>query len=236
MSKTEAIVNEEVPSAKENQHVLRPRKPWDRWMRIKFIVATVVTVVIVGGLLYYFYGYRDRRISVDLNYAKDYTQDAATTGAVKSALALNNQLSSLRIHVNSSNSPGMKGNDVTLSGQVPTEDDKRVAEAVARSTRGVGNVVNNLVVDPKTQSTSSERHYVSDLEIKASFLQSIMNNPSLKTQLIYIDVNNGYVRLTGIVKSSTQKADAESAARSIVNVRDVDAKALVVSDSDDGKA
>jgi osmotically-inducible protein OsmY len=45
---------------------------------------------------------------------------------------------------------------------------------------------------------------------------------------IKVDVYNGEVRLTGSVQSSTQKADAESAARAIANVRDVDSNALAV--------
>ncbi|MEK6407898.1 MAG: BON domain-containing protein [Acidobacteriota bacterium] len=204
-------------------------------MRRRSIITTVVTIVIIAGALYYFYGYRHRDISSDFNAAKEYTEDAATTSAVKSALALNKQLSSFDIHVDSSNSPGKSGNDVTLTGHVPTEDDKRVAEEIARSTKGVANVVNNLQVDPKTQAANAEKQYVPDLEIKAAVLQSILNNPTLKTQLIKVDVYNGEVRLTGVVQSSTQKADAESAARAIANVRDVDSNALAVTNNGEGQ-
>ncbi|MEK6286207.1 MAG: BON domain-containing protein [Acidobacteriota bacterium] len=204
-------------------------------MRRRSIITTVVTIVIIAGALYYFYGYRHRDISSDFNAAKEYTEDAATTSAVKSALALNKQLSSFDIHVDSSNSPGKSGNDVTLTGHVPTEDDKRVAEEIARSTKGVANVVNNLQVDPKTQAANAEKQYVPDLEIKAAVLQSILNNPTLKTQQIKVDVYNGEVRLTGVVQSSTQKADAESAARAIANVRDVDSNALAVTNNGEGQ-
>lgn len=202
-------------------------------MRPRSIITAVVTLLVIGGVLYYFYGYRDRDISADFNTAKEYTEDAATTTAVKSALALNKQLSPLDIHVDSTNNPGKSGNDVTLTGHVPTEDDKRIAEEIARGTKGVADVVNNLQVDPKTQSANAEKQYVPDLEIKAAVLQSILNNPSLKTQQIKVDVYNGEVRLTGSVQSSTQKADAESAARAIANVRDVDSNALAVTNGGD---
>jgi osmotically-inducible protein OsmY len=66
-------------------------------------------------------------------------------------------------------------------------------------------------------------------------LQSILNNPSLKTQQIKVDVYNGEVRLTGSVQTSTQKADAESAARAIANVREVDSNALAVTNSGAGQ-
>lgn len=204
-------------------------------MRRRSIIAAVVTIVVIAGALYYFYGYRHRDISADFNTAKEYTEDAATTSAVKSALALNTQLSSLDIHVDSTNNPGKSGNDVTLTGHVPTEDDKRVAEGIARSTKGVANVVNNLQVDLKTQAANAEKQYVPDLEIKAAVLQSILNNPSLKTQQIKVDVYNGAVRLTGRVQSSTQKADAESAARAVTNVRDVDSNSLAVTSRGGGQ-
>ena len=55
-------------------------------MRPRSIIAAVVTVLIIAGAVYYFYGYRHRDISSDFNAAKEYTEDAATTSAVKSAL------------------------------------------------------------------------------------------------------------------------------------------------------
>jgi hyperosmotically inducible periplasmic protein len=204
-------------------------------MRIRSILTAVVTLLVIAGGLYYFYGYRHRDISADFDTAKEYTEDAATTSAVKSALALNKQLSSLDIHVDSINNPGKSGNDVTLTGQVPTEDDKRVAGEIARSTKGVANVVNNLEVVPKSQASNPEKQYVPDLEIRAAVLQSILNNQSLKTQQIKVDVYNGEVRLSGSVQSSTQKADAESAARAIANVRDVDSNFLAVTNNGEGQ-
>lgn len=204
-------------------------------MRPRSIIAAVVTVLIIAGALYYFYGYRHRDISSDFNTAKEYTEDAATTTAVKSALALNKQLSSLDIHVDSINSPGESGNVVTLAGRVPTEDDKRVAQEIARSTKGVANVVNNLEVEPNLLAANPEKQYAPDLEIKAAVLQSILNNPNLKTQQITVEVYNGEVKLTGSVQTSTQKADAESAARAIANVRDVDSNALAVTNSGAGQ-
>jgi osmotically-inducible protein OsmY len=204
-------------------------------MRSRSIITSVLTVMLIAGAAYYFYGYRHRDISSDFNSAKEYTEDASTTAAVKSALALNKQLSSFDIHVDSIDSPGKSGNDVTLTGHVPTEDDKRVAEEIARATKGVGNVVNNLEVDLKTQSANEEKQFVPDLEIKAAVLQSILNSPGLKSQQIKVDVNNGEVRLSGSVGSSAQKTAAESAARAIANVRDVDSNALAVTASGEGQ-
>jgi osmotically-inducible protein OsmY len=60
-------------------------------------------------------------------------------------------------------------------------------------------------------------------------LQSILDNPGLKTQQIKVDVTNGTVRLTGTVQTPSQKTDAETVARAVVNVREVDSAGLSVS-------
>jgi osmotically-inducible protein OsmY len=204
-------------------------------LRPRSIITAVVTILIIAGALYYFYGYRHRDILSDFNAAKEYTEDAGTTAAVKSALAVNKQVASFDIHVDSANNVDTKDNNVTLTGHVPTEDDKRVAEEIARSTKGVANVVNNLQVDPKTQAANAEKQYVPDLEIKAAVLQSLVNTPGLKVQRIKVDVNNGEVKLSGSVQSSSQKATAESAARATANVRDVDSNSLAVTNSGEGQ-
>ena len=66
-------------------------------------------------------------------------------------------------------------------------------------------------------------------------LQSLLNNPGLKSQEIKVDVNNGEVKLSGSVGRSAQKAAAESAARAITNVRDVDSNSLAVTTSGEGQ-
>ena len=68
-------------------------------MRRRSTITAVVTVLIIAGAVYYVYGYRQRDISSDFNAAKEYTEDAGTTAAVKSALALNKQVASFDIHV-----------------------------------------------------------------------------------------------------------------------------------------
>jgi hyperosmotically inducible periplasmic protein len=191
-------------------------------MRPRVIIGAFVVIFIVASACYYFYGYRSPGISANFNALKDSTSGAATTTAVKTALALNSNVSSYDIHVESNI------NDVTLTGQVPTTEDKRVAEEVARSTKGVSNVVNNLQVDPKMLAATAAKQYVTDLEIKTAVLESILNNPDLKAQQLKVEVNNGAVKLSGNVQTTVQKAAAEAAARAITNVRKVESMALVV--------
>lgn len=191
---------------------------------MRSIITAVVVILIIAGVIYYFYGYRDRNISEDINAAQAYTGDAATTAAVKSALALNKHFSSFDINVETTN------NKVTLTGQVPTAGDRQAVEEVARSTKGVSDVVNNLQPNPKIQAENADRQYVVDIGIKAAVLESILDNPDLKTQQIKVSVEDGLVKLSGSVQTLTQKAVAESAVRSVTNVRNLDSSALVVND------
>jgi len=197
-------------------------------MRPRSIIAAAGVIVIAAATLYYFYGYRHQAVSANITALMESTSDAATTAAVKTALALNKQVSAFDIHVESGNNAATSNNNVTLTGQVPTDDDKRVAEEIARGTKGVANVVNNLQVDPKIQAANAARQHVTDLEIKVALLESVLSNPDLKTQQIKVEVNNGEVKLSGSVQIPAQKAAAESAARTIANVRNVDSNALAV--------
>lgn len=117
-------------------------------MRQKPIIAALVVILIVVALIYYSYGDRYRSITADINSADKYTGEAATTTRVKAALALNKQVSAFDIHVETRN------NHVTLTGRVPTDNDRRVAEEIVRGTNGVATVANNLKVD---QAANAER-------------------------------------------------------------------------------
>ena len=70
--------------------------------------------------------------------AKRATQNAALTGKVKSALAADVGLKTVKIDVDSSEGV------VTLKGNVDTQDTKRRAEATARKVSGVSEVRNQL--------------------------------------------------------------------------------------------
>jgi len=114
------------------------------------LISAVVVILIVAGAFYYFYSYRNRNISADISTVNEYTGDAATTSAVKTALGLNKQVSSFDVHVETTN------NTVSLSGHVPTAEDKRLVEEIARGTRGVAGIVDNLQVTPNNQAANPE--------------------------------------------------------------------------------
>jgi hyperosmotically inducible protein len=188
----------------------------------KSILSAVIVILAIAGALYYFYGYRNRTISADISSIAAGTDDATTTSAVKTALALNKRVSLFDTHVETTN------NIVTLTGLVPTEDDRRVVEEATRGTRGVTSVIDNIKVDPKILATNGEKRYVTDLEIKAAWLDNIQNNPDLRSQQITFVVNSGDVKLSGTVSTASQKTAAELAVKAIPSVSSVDSNALSV--------
>jgi len=189
------------------------------------ILSAAVVVVLIAGVFYYFYGYRNRTISADINSIAASTDDATTTSAVKTAIALNKRISSFDTHVESNNST------VTLTGQVPTEDDKKVVEEVTRGTRGVGTVVNNLQVDPRITAINAEKRYITDLEIKAAWLDAVQNNAELQSLQIKFAVDGRDVKLTGSVQTVNQKTAVEAVVKAIPNVVNVDSNALSVANN-----
>ena len=114
-------------------------------------VPAVIVILIVIAVLYYSVDSRYQDIPADINSAGKYTDDAATTTRIKTALMLNTQVSTLDIHVETNN------NNVTLTGRVPTDNDRRITEEIVRGTKGVVTVANNLQVDPKIQAVGSTR-------------------------------------------------------------------------------
>jgi len=196
-------------------------------MRRRSVFSALIVLLIVAGILYYFYSYHNRDLTSDMSAAKEYAGDSATTSAVKTALALNKQLASFDIHVETTN------NTVTLAGQVPGADDKRVAGDIALSTSGVAGVTNDLQVDPRTgpkpQATQAADVPRQDSgDTKAAVLEAIMANPALKTEHIKVDVSGGDVKLSGSVRTQAQKSAAESAAGAVPNVHNVDSRGLTV--------
>jgi hyperosmotically inducible periplasmic protein len=72
-----------------------------------------------------------------------WVDDATTTAAVKSKLVANANTEGLKIDVDT------KGDVVTLSGRVASDQERDLAAQIAKNTGDVKSVRNDLVVDPK---------------------------------------------------------------------------------------
>lgn len=109
---------------------------------------------------------------------------------------------------------------VTLNGKVADDSQKRQAESIARSLAGSEVVSDQIAVLPpgaesQARSVDADLDDAIDKNLDAALIQS-----GLQKHVKY-DVKNGVVTLTGQVRSQSQRAQTQSMAASIPNVRQV---------------
>ncbi len=109
---------------------------------------------------------------------------------------------------------------VTLSGNVPSNDDKSRAESVTRPVVGSQVVANEIAVRPNGEQ-SEARKVDSDLDSAIDKnLDAMLVQHRLKNDVRY-DVNKGVVTLKGNVPSETQRASVEKLTQQVPNVKQV---------------
>jgi hyperosmotically inducible protein len=145
--------------------------------------------------------------------AGEQVDDSVTTGRVKAALIADPVTKAHQIDVET-----FKGT-VQLNGFVDTAASKERAAEVAKGTKGVTAVRNNLTVkgDPRTASG-----VVDDSAITAKVKAALAGDPRTKAHQVNVETREGVVQLSGFVDSSEAKSTAEELARSVDNVRSVD--------------
>ncbi len=181
------------------------------------LVPALLLLAIVLGAAYYIF---TRNVSVQnaFHFVKESTQDATTTSRVRTALLLSKHVSPFDIKVETTQA------EVTLDGQVPSEQIKAVAGAIALDTSGVKEVHNNLGINPSTArnpETVGLSDRVADLEIKTLVGEDLSQNADLTDKHIATDVKNRMVTLSGAVDSSAQKNQAEHIAWQVPGVMGV---------------
>jgi hyperosmotically inducible periplasmic protein len=109
---------------------------------------------------------------------------------------------------------------VTLTGTVPSDNDKMQAEAVAKSGAGAQVVSDQISVRPPGNE-SEARAVDADLDkgIEKNLDAALVKN-RLKKDVNY-DVKNGVVTLTGKVTSQGKRAQVEKLAADLPNVKQV---------------
>jgi len=166
------------------------------------LLVLLLLVIVVGGVLFY-RSPRAAPVREMLRSVKDTSQDAATTSKVKTALLL------------SKNVPTTSQGVVSLSGEVPSEETRRLAGAIAQDTSGVSQVQNNLVVNPgagRNPAMANLGDRVADLEVKTIVIDRLARSPELKDKRLNVQVSKQVVTLDGTVDSLAQKRAAEQIA------------------------
>lgn len=189
------------------------------------ILVLVLFVLVVGAV--YFISTRNSSVQNAFSSLKESTQDAATTSRVRTALLLSKNVSPFDIKVQT-----IQG-EVTLDGQVPSEQVKTVAGAIAQDTSSVKLVHNNLGVNPAIERNPDREHLgerVADLEIQTLVTDALSKNPDLAEKHIATQVKNRTVALSGTVQTTNQKYSAEQIAWQVPGVQGL-TNNLGVSDS-----
>lgn len=106
---------------------------------------------------------------------------------------------------------------VYLRGKVDSESIKTSAETIARSTDGVQNVINELVVEPNREGDATD----GDVAIKTRVGTALSGDDDVRRVNIDVDVVDGVVTLSGIVHNEAEAAEAERLARAAEGVLDV---------------
>jgi len=180
--------------------------------RTFLVLALLVLVVLVA----YFVSTRNSSVQNAFSSIRESTQDAATTSRVRTALLLSKHVSPFDIKVQT-----IQG-EVTLDGQVPSEQVKNVAGAIAQDTSSVKQVHNNLGVNPAIERNPDREHLgerVADLEIQTLVTDALSKNADLAEKHIATQVKSRTVALTGMVQTTNQKYTAEQIAWQVPGVQ-----------------
>jgi hyperosmotically inducible protein len=180
-------------------------------------ILTLILMLILAGGIYYAYA-QSASLRGAFHSVKESTQDATTTSRVRTALLLSKRASPFDIKVETIQAV------VTLTGQVPSEEVKTVAGAIAQDTAGVKQVHNDLGINPTAErNPETERlgERVADLEIKTLVSEALAQNAELAEKHIATDVKNRTVTLSGTVETAAQKNQADHIAWQVTGVQGV---------------
>ena len=107
---------------------------------------------------------------------------------------------------------------VTLTGNVPSEQDKAKAESLAKNDSGSEVVADEIAVTPPNTSAkkvNSEMDHGIEDNLKAAFTKDRVDRH------VNYSVKNEVVTLTGNVRTRTERREADEAAKSVANVQQV---------------
>ncbi len=157
-----------------------------------------------------------------------FVNDANITARIKMRLLWNEITGGLDIDVDTSDGV------VTLAGPVHSEEERQMAERVARRTDGVREVNNELRVAPEEtlahearRATLDAGRQLSDAWITASVSTSLGFDTTINHDRIEVATDSGVVTLTGEVPTLLQKKDAAEIARETSGVRGVENQLIV---------
>lgn len=135
--------------------------------------------------------------------------------AVNNSLTQNNLGA---IHVAQDQDKGV----ITLTGTVPSDDQKNQAESVAKQAAPNYTIADEIaVVPPNNASATKAANSDTDDAIEDSIKAELKKHHNLDDQSISVKSKNGAVILSGSVKTAAQKREAGNLAKHVPNVQQV---------------
>lgn len=141
--------------------------------------------------------------------------DPGITTSVKGRLVADPTVKARRIDVDT------RDRVVTLTGEVSSTEERAQALAIARGTKGVAGVVDQLSVVPEAAATSGFTEYATDAGITAEVKGKLLADPDIGGLRINVDTNDHVVTLTGSVRTEAERSKALQAAREAKGVTSV---------------
>jgi osmotically-inducible protein OsmY len=186
------------------------------------------------------------KVEAKTHKAATKTKDTAQKTADKTGEAISDASITSKIKADFVNEKTLKGSDinvdtndhvVTLKGTVASQAGKARAEHIAKTTKGVTQVVDNLTIAPKdtagttgTMAKAEEKtkhaasatgEVIDDAWITTKIKTDFVNEDALKGSDINVDTNNHVVTLKGTVASLAGKTRAQEIAKTTKGVNRV---------------
>jgi hyperosmotically inducible protein len=157
--------------------------------------------------------------------------DPGITTAVKTQLAADEVVKARNINVDT------RKRVVTLTGTVQSQQEETKALQIARSTKGVADVVDNITIGSSSEPGSAPTtgrvgetpasEAMTDAGITAKVKARLLADPDVSGLRIDVDTRDGIVTLSGTVGSAAEKARAVELVGKVDNVARVDNRLTV---------
>jgi len=158
--------------------------------------------------------------------------DSGVTTSVKTQMMADELVKARNINVDTRN------HVVTLTGTVQSAAEEAKALQIARSTKGVNDVVDNIVIAPSsepgaapttgpagdTSIGTAAAEAVTDASITTKVKSKLLADPDVSGLRIDVDTLDGVVTLSGTVGSAAEKMRALDLAGKVENVKRVEDK------------
>ncbi len=152
--------------------------------------------------------------SNESSYKKNIMSDIGATAAIKKKFLEDSEIKSFSIYVTTINGR------VTLAGTVPNESVKDKVVALAKNTKGVLNVDNNLEV----AKSGIVKRLTTDAAITNEIKLKYLTDDSIDALDIHVTTERGEVTLVGTIPSSAIESRAVDIAKNVKSVKNVVSK------------